>query len=381
VLGDRTLLSTIGPVYANTFLFRRVVVDPVPTVLPETGALWIVVQRETAPDLAGGSVPDPLDWTVGRAHGRDAGAIASGDRLNAFAENVSKSRGDGPSSGESIANAVFDSARFGPLFDRLPLRLDFRGAVPMDRDGRLLPVDGVERLSTDEAALPYLLESRQSQSTDRREVGSDVAPPDESQIDELFPTDAMLFAVSPPARNDGSAAGPYLAAVFRSEIGAGDALTEMPAGMMPECLVAYEPDVAVPHTELVPLKDGSQALVAALLSELPAETGRDSASVDVPAIGVAVGIDSGIPIGSDLVPGRAAEVESVGRTPTFSAPGDGATEVRAPVGPLEASPVGRSALYVLDAVFAAGLAPLVGRWLWKSDDDETKLRPTQRPGA
>ena len=116
--------------------------------------------------------------------------------------------------------------------------------------------------------LAFLAGAYVARFADRRDAAGDSEPRDEVPSDVPPVGDVAINAAFVPGKNYELTAFRSLAAVFREELGPENG-AELPATSPPECLVSYGVDVIPPRTELLPLQDGSQALVATLVADVP----------------------------------------------------------------------------------------------------------------
>jgi hypothetical protein len=234
--------------------------------------------------------------------------------------------------------------------------IDFVGPLEIGR-----PFGGPERLWNDQGAAESVVRPYLEERGDRRETIDDGQQADDADDDarpDATGSEALLSE-----RSDGLGIARSLAAVFREQVPGENPEEEAPAETVSDLLVSYEPDLPAQQAELLPLEDGSRALVAALVAGVPAD--NPDAPSDVPTnpdatlSGVPFGIDSGSP---SVRPAPAPTVTE--REPGVVAEAPADAEQGAP----EAA---RPAVRLLDALFAAGVVHI---YLSRGDADADDRR-------
>jgi hypothetical protein len=376
-LGERTLLSGYSLVQANGLLLVEVNISTPATQTPqqiqEPGS--VAHSENTAlNDLRQAAATEPVSVTLdfsGGAAGSNALGTAGSERLTVSLQTLSDNGAGVATNGISL-DWTFQLGLVDQYLQRFIGRLESHVPDIVVVDGETRPwADNAPR---DEGALPYLLETRFGQLNDRREVGGDDGLLNDAS-DGLLPMDGVSTPAIVPMKNEGIAAGPSLATIFRERLTGEEAGVEAPAGPLPECLVSYELEVTAPRTELLPLEDGSHALVAALVNDLPSEntatSPSESTNSEAFSIGAAVGI------GSD----SSANTEPLSLRPdSVSEPACSADEASPASAALD-WPVNASAVRLIDFVFILGAVPLYWSSQGTANEDATRSQPIPRADA
>jgi hypothetical protein len=236
---------------------------------------------------------------------------------------------------------------------------------------------GPEHVLYDQGVLAYLLRPYIEGRDDRRGAVGEGGPQAGGVVeDETGRPEANAAEALALERTDGPGIARSMAAVFREQLPDEQTGEEVPAGKMPDLLVSYSPDSPAPQAELLPLEDGSRALVAALVAGVPVDnpdTPQGTPANAEPApTGSAVGLDSGPP------------AQSLPVAPVEARPASDATpEVPAVAAPAAAGDKGfdpervsRPAIRLLDALFAAGACHLY--WMARIDDADDRRREKTR---
>jgi hypothetical protein len=235
---------------------------------------------------------------------------------------------------------------------------------------------GAEHVLNDQSVLAYLLRPYIEEHDDRRGPPGDTGPQAGVVEDDAGRPEANAAGALASERIDGPGIARSMAAVFREQPPGEQTGEEVPAGKVPDLLVSYSPDLPAPQAELLPLEDGSRALVAALVAGVPGDnpdTSRGTPANAEPApTGSPVGLDSGPPPASPPV-APVEIVPAIGGTP----------EVPARPAPAAAGDKGfdpeqfsRPAFRLLDALFAAGACHLY--WMARVDEADDRRREKSR---
>jgi hypothetical protein len=226
---------------------------------------------------------------------------------------------------------------------------------------------GSTHLLNDINVLVYLLRPALESRGDRRDTEVDVRQADAAEEGPLRP-DAAGTEIILAERIDGPGISRSLAAVFREEQLTEEMKDEIRAGSSPGQLVTDDLELPVPQAELLPLEDGSRALVAALVSTTPTESDSPPPRLAIPTdtlTGCPVGLDSS-PVAAarpsePAVPPQSAEAPlPAGNTADGSLP-DAAFGPATREGWHDAGDVARPTIRLLDALFVAGIFHLYGR--------------------
>jgi hypothetical protein len=339
-LGDRTLLSATGWAYG-------------PRLLP------VVIELARPPMPEGGSVVTPANPLGAQAAGTDAGdADAYGHRTVLP---------PGGLIGGPPGRLNYEQAPLAAPDDSSAMlqELYVTRAESGDDRGDYREYDMLDRAMSDRTVLGFLLRPYVTDRDDRRDSAGEGTNATGGAADDLGRPDGAGLDFTLADRADGPAIARSLAAVFREELPGDEAFGENPAGKMPDVLVSYEPDLLAPQAELLPLEDGSRALVAALVAGVPQRApSPDAADSRESPAGAAVGIDSGPPVAEGVAWPAESQPPAGPESPADAAPQPQAALDHRPAsvehGRLQADPEdggtreGRTAVRLLDALFAGG---------------------------
>jgi hypothetical protein len=359
--------------------------DPAAAAFHTTPADWVKRQKEleTVTPVDTGVVVDKIHWAKnhpGEGETNDAvffpylpvsqGEVATGkDADNGGHAGTRVESVAAP--GYAGASAVMSDAVLGQGLSEALQELLVTRVTTRDQVDQQYEPGGPEHVLYDQSVLAYLLRPYIEEHDDRRGPAGDGGPQVGVVEDDTGRPEANAAGALASERIDGLGIARSMAAVFREQLPGEQKAEAVPAGTMPDLLVSYGPDLPAPQAELLPLEDGSRALVAALVAGVPGDNPDTSqgtlASAEPAPTGSPVGLDSGPP----AVTSPAAPVESgpvMDETPELpAAAGDKG------FGPEQAS---RPAFRLLDALFAAGACHLY--WLARVDEADDRRREKNR---
>lgn len=369
-LGDRTLLSGFLRAYDLPLLAEQVY--PAAPAAAEGVRLDLSASSLDALRLLAGSRLGPA---AEGGHGPNSGADAQGAGLDVNSPDGGGYRDAFPQGGSSAGfkktpielgpGNLLDEGDLGGQLQQVYVdRSEGTDLDNMEEYGK--EYVATERALDDRTVLEYLLRPNAADHTDRHSTGDGSSfggPEDDASRPDAAGTELILSD-----RTDGPSIARSLAAVFREELPGDEMFGENPAGKTPDVLVSYEPDLLPPQTELLPLEDGSRALVAALVAGAPEQdvAPADPSQRDAAPFGSPVGIDSGPAAGAS-----AAEPSAVPEAPTDAAPPQAGMKPQPISKPSDAAPAlprvapgldaaggDRPTLRLADAVFAVGVFSL-----------------------
>ncbi len=342
-LGDRTLLSATGWAY-----YLR--------LLPGV----IELARPAMPD-GGGSVVTPANTLEAQAVGTDARST------DLYGHRTVLPPG-GPNGGP-LTRLNYEPAPLAApdVSGAMLQQLYVTRSDPGDYRGDYREYDMLDRDLGDRTVLAFLLRPYVTDRDDRRDAAGDGTNPTGGADDDPGRPDGAGLDFTLVDRADGPAIARSLAAVFREELPGNEAFGENPAGKMPDVLVSYEPDLLAPQAELLPLEDGSRALVAALVAGVPQREGSvDATDPRESPAGSPVGVDSGPPVADGVAWPAESQPPAGPESPADAAPQRQSQAARdhrpesVEYGRLQADPEDggareqRAAVRLLDALFAGG---------------------------
>jgi hypothetical protein len=382
-LSDRTLLSVVfqGPWFD-------------PAVFPNRGALVSTVRKlENAARHDAGAADVEINGFSKGHSGKDRLQLTiafspEGVTLTVSDEGDQGDQGDrGDEGNRSSVLAVLPpdlkslsslAAKFGATTSRSETATVSLAGLEADNaeivvgDGMLAMRgrDGATRVPGEQDALAYLAGPYLDVVADRR-TAANATPLDAAPREGSAPGDVVaLSMVVPESSTDDAGVSRSMAAVFRELAASEESGAELPASRLPEVLVSYLPENLPSRVELVPLEDGSQALVAALVADVTDGNAAEPPCTDLIPAGSPVGTEPGP--APELAPaateaGRVGESEWIDEDlpPSFVELGrardSGVTAESALFKAnsfVRSAELGRQDTGALDAVFAAGLIPL-----------------------
>jgi hypothetical protein len=346
-LGDRTLLSgfttlvEIGPGFEPvhqevlySFPLLQIVHtanDPIRLVEAEYSSI------ETSPpaDIAVAAFPSSSD--ASRFERSPVGADGSGHSIKlaqSSQESIysqdSSPGADNPGQGDSRDEGL------QLLFSRWQGLGGEQGAEPnfSGLDGYQRGPEEMDHAILEQGMLASLLRPEDSERGERSYLvdsgtrDSDVSEDDSSRPDTAGTELLMTERIENPILSR------PLASIFRDQQPNEPVEEEAPADRVPDLLVSYDPDLSMPQTELLPLEDGSSAVVAALVAGVVTDSGAVPLTVVNPETtltGSPVGLDSGPPVAdrSPVVPST-QESQAVAAEPPAGAPRTARTTCNSP---------------------------------------------------